>query len=78
MSSKVRVQALRAGDTTRVTNDANKPLSVVFQSSTGSRISTILPLGATIEFSLGQESGRLFLHEQQAFPERLRLVIKGE
>jgi hypothetical protein len=74
MSSKVRIQTLQAGSSAVVTNDTNKPVHIVYQSSSGSRISATLPLGASIEFKLGPESGKLFFYEPHVPPEPLRLV----
>lgn len=74
MSSKATSRTLQAGESTHILNDRGKPLDVVLQTQSGGRVRTTLAPGASIDFTMGQESGRLFLLEPERSDTPLRVV----
>lgn len=74
MSSKATSRTLQPREATRVLNDRGKPLDVVLQTQGGGLVRTRLAPGAHIDFTMGGESGRLFLLEPERSATPLRVV----
>ena len=76
MSSAMRMEHLEPGQQFLLTNDTCKPLEVVLQTQYGSEVRMTLPIGGELEFTLGEESGVVYILEREQEQNPVRAVPK--
>ena len=76
MSSAMRMEHLEPGQQFLLTNDTRKPLEVVLQTQYESEVRMTLPIGGELEFTLGEESGVVYILEREQEQNPVRAVPK--
>ena len=76
MSSAMRMEHLEPGQQFLLTNDTRKPLEVVLQTQYGSEVRMTLPIGGELEFTLGDETGVVYILEREQEQNPVRAVPK--
>ncbi|QIT55967.1 hypothetical protein HC341_12590 [Aquisalimonas sp. 2447] len=76
MSSAMRMEHLEPGQQFLLTNDTRKPLEVVLQTQYESEVRMTLPIGGELEFTLGEESGVVYILEREQEEHPVRAVPK--
>ncbi len=77
MPNSASIRHLRAGEAFEFINDRGKPVELILKTELGTSVRMTVPMGARMEFVMGQERGSLYLLEQPSQRERFHIVPSG-